>query len=150
MPLGSFCNLLYFSAMKQWLLFTLFLFLIPFQDIKAQKRPKGDTYKKGTTNTNLDAQIKDAPEAEKEYMYLYLMKSKGKLLGNRCVTEFTEDMGFRYILMPKAGSGMSGFEQRLNNFKTRFILLFRNGPFWNYRLQRKIKECRRKTGDYVG
>lgn len=132
------------------LLFFLIALLSGFSQLQAQKKPQGRKYPKGTTNTDLDAHIKDEPKPEEEFMYLYLMKSKGKLLGNRCVTEFTEKMGFRYILMPRNGSGMSGFEQRLNNVKTRFILLFRNGPFWNYRLQRKIKECRKKTGDYVG
>lgn len=76
---------------------------------------------------------------------------KGILLGNRCMEEATREMGFRYEVVPKEGPGSKTHEGVFfHNLGVKTILLFKNGPFWSIRLKKRMKECRRKTGDYMG
>ena len=84
-------------------------------------------------------------------MTIYKRKVEGLLTGNKCVEDQTEKMGFNYVLIPKEGPGSkTATGVFLHNLGTRFLLMFRNGPFWSLRLKKKVKECRRKTGDYMG
>lgn len=112
---------------------------------------KGNNQPPSSTNTSLEARIEDPPKREKKYLSLLKRGSEGTLSGNKCVEDRTMKMGFRYVLLPKQGPGSrSGAEVFLHNAGTKFLLFFRNGPFWTIRLQKKVKECRRKTGDYMG
>ena len=116
------------------------------QKKKSKKKPKGET-----TNTNYNARIKNEPKAPKEYMYLYRTNTRGTLSGNKCIDDYTEKMGFRYVIMPPGQDGsLSPTEMRLHNFSVKFALLLTNGPFWHHRLNQKTRKCREKTGDYYG
>ena len=113
---------------------------------KTKKKPKGET-----TNTSYGAQIKNEPPGPKEYLHLYRTNTRGILLGNKCMEEYTEKMGFRYVMMPPDQEGsLSTTEMRLNNFGVKFILLLKNGPFWHHRLNKRVRRCREKTGDFMG
>ena len=104
-----------------------------------------------STNTSRDAWIEEPPKKEKNYFSILKRGSQGTLTGNKCVEDQTMKMGFRYVLVPKKGPGSrTGTGVLLHNTGTKFLLFFRNGPFWTIRLNEKVKECRRKTGDYMG
>lgn len=77
--------------------------------------------------------------------------TKGLLLGNKCMEEVTRSMRFEYVVQPKGQPGnRSEFGRLTHNFFAKLGITFRNGPFWKFKLKKKRKECRRKTGDYMG
>jgi hypothetical protein len=125
------------------------LLLLHAAPLQAQQKA-GKKRKGATTTTSYNAKIKH-PKAQKEYMHLYQANTRGTLVGNRCMDEYTEKMGFRYLVMP---AGMedapSPTQMRLHNFGVKFALLVKNGPFWHHRLEKRVRKCREKTGDYVG
>ncbi|RUA27383.1 MAG: hypothetical protein DSY77_17470 [Bacteroidetes bacterium] len=62
----------------------------------------------------------------------------------------TQRFGYEYVVMPKNASKFhSGFQRTAHNFFVKTALFFRN-PFWKIISNKKAKECRQKTGDYVG
>lgn len=104
-----------------------------------------------SSNTSRDAGIDSPSEKEKSYLSILKRSTQGTGTGNKCVEDQTRKMDFRYMLVPKQGPGSrTGAGVLLHNAGTKFLLFFRNGPFWTIRLKKKIKECRRKTGDYMG
>ncbi len=75
----------------------------------------------------------------------------GLLLGNKCMEDVTSEMGFEYVVQVKGRSGYkSEFERLVHNLTAKIGIMFRNGPFWKFRLKKERKQCREKTGDYVG
>jgi hypothetical protein len=108
-------------------------------------------YRIASTNTSWDARIDEAPERQKQYKTIYKREAYGAFLGNKCVEESTRNMGFNYELVPKQGPGRkTAVAVFLHNSGTRFLLMFKNGPFWQLRLRKQIDACRIKTGDYIG
>ncbi len=104
-----------------------------------------------SSNTSMDAWVDSPPEGEKNYLTILKRNTRGTGIGNKCVEDQTMKMGFRYMLVPKQGPGSrSGAGVLLHNAGAKFLLFFRNGPLWTVRLKKKVKECRRKTGDYIG
>jgi hypothetical protein len=104
-----------------------------------------------SSNTSRDAWIDSPSEKEKNYLSILKRDTQGTGIGNKCVEDQTKKMGFRYMLVPKQGPGSrTGAGVFLHNGGTKFLLFFRNGPLWTIRLKKKVKECRRKTGDYMG
>lgn len=113
----------------------------------AQQRKKPTA----STNTSWDARMEGEPREQKQYKTIYRRNPYGTFLGNKCVEESTQKMGFRYELVPKQGPGSkTAVGVFLHNTGTKSLLLFRNGPFWQCRLRRRIDECRIRTGDYIG
>lgn len=124
-------------------------FLLCAQPLSAQQ--KANKKRKGnTTNTSYGAKIKEPP-APKEYMHIYRPNTRGTLLGNKCMDDYTEKRGFRYVVMPGGiEERPSVLEMRAHNFGVKFILLLKNGPFWHHRLNKELRKCRESTGDYMG
>lgn len=87
----------------------------------------------------------------KKVTYIIKKNTREILYGNKCVEEYTRDMGFMYLVIPK---GQPGYESELDrffhNFGAKAKLFFTKGPFWKLRVKKRIKECRKKTGDFVG
>lgn len=104
-----------------------------------------------STNTSWDARMEDEPREKKQYKTIYRRDTYGIFLGNKCVQESTQKMGFRYELVHKQGAGSkTAVGVLLHNAGTKMLLLFKNGPFWQCRLRKRIDECRIRTGDYIG
>jgi len=60
-------------------------------------------------------------------------------------------MGFEYMVQPKGQPlNRNGLGRNLHNLGIKFALYFRNGPFWQIKLNKKKKECRKLSGDFVG
>lgn len=77
--------------------------------------------------------------------------SKGLLIGNPCMEDVMNEMGFTYLIQFKGEPGQKkALARYLHNKKTKTILFFRNGPFWKYKLNKRRRECRLQTRDFVG
>lgn len=130
--------------MKSLILFSLLLFSFNASAQRQEEKPSP------TTNTSWEAE----PELKKKgknYLTIYRQNAEGLLIGNKCLEDQTRKMGFNYVLLPEEGPGSkTQTGVFLHNFGARFLLMFKNGPFWSLRLKKKVKECRRKTGDYMG
>lgn len=60
-------------------------------------------------------------------------------------------MGFQYLAVPKGQPPYkNGFSKFWHNLGVKLVLLFKNGPFWKMKLNKKRKECRFGSGDFVG
>ncbi|EMR04571.1 hypothetical protein [Cesiribacter andamanensis] len=133
-------------------LFTLILAsLLLAAGLPGQAQQKSKKKRKGaTTTTSYNARIKP-PKAAREYLHLYQPNTRGTLVGNHCMDEYTEKMGFRYLVMPAGmDDAPSPTQMRLHNFGVKCVLLVRNGPFWHHRVNKRVRKCREKTGDYAG
>ena len=106
--------------------------------------------KTGATDLKSGATKKDAPK-QKKLLFIVKNSSKGILYGNKCFTDVQHSMGFEFLIQPK-GQPLNRNEvtRNLHNFGVKFVLLFRNAPFWSVRLNKRKKECRKLSGDFVG
>jgi len=87
---------------------------------------------------------------QKRLLSIYTKDTKSILYGNPCMDKVTARFGYEYVVMPKnAGALARGVSRLTHNFGVKFLLFFRN-PFWKIVSNREAKECRQKTGDYVG
>lgn len=106
-----------------------------------------------TPNTVTGAKPDPQKQIEKEVTIRYIIKNDTKktLAGNLCFEEFTTKMGFQYLAVPKGQApNKNGFFRWRHNFGVKFVLLFKNGPFWKIKVNKKYKECKYGSGDYVG
>lgn len=131
---------------KCCLLFFYLLFCCFSIALAQTERPKP------TPNISQKSELETAkkPQNERVRKTLYIVKStpKGTLTGNRCAEEVTLKMGFEYVIAPKGTSGnKTGFQRVMHNSGVKTALFFRNGPFWQCRLKRRLKECRIKTAE---
>lgn len=93
---------------------------------------------------------KEGPK-RKRIRYLIRSNSRETLSGNKCFEEATRKFGFEYLIVP-AGlpPNRNGFSRFMHNLGVKTVLFFRNGPFWQFRLKKKYKQCRYQYGDFVG
>ncbi|MGI9542109.1 MAG: hypothetical protein ACR2MX_02555 [Cyclobacteriaceae bacterium] len=83
--------------------------------------------------------------------YLIKGNTKNTLYGNPCVNQVTREMGFEYLITMKGQQGYESEAQRwAHNFGVKMGLVFKNGPFWKAKLNKRTANCRDRSGDYVG
>lgn len=127
----------------------IFIFIILFLafDGVAQTTAFGSTSK-----TSVNPEHKEnLKKKDKRLLALIKNNPKKTLMGNRCMDEYTRKLGFEYVLQPKGQQGnRTEFQRLMHNFGVKVNLLFKNGPFWKVKLNKKRKECMAKTGDYAG
>lgn len=100
-----------------------------------------------------DVEVRKNKIVPKSKKMLSLIKNntKGILYGNRCFEEFTHECGYEYVVQLKGQSrNRNEISRWLHNFGVKFVVTIKNGPFWRIKEQKKKKECRTKSGDYVG
>ncbi len=113
-----------------------------------EKLQFGDT---PTTNTDPKYKSKHKDHRQKKLIHWVKPNARGLLIGNKCFDEVTNKMGFIYLIQPKGQPGNKSEMGRLTrNFFAKTGILFRNGPFWKFKLKKKTKDCRRQTGDFTG
>ncbi|MBW3544990.1 MAG: hypothetical protein KY428_05200 [Bacteroidetes bacterium] len=140
-----------FKKTKIYLLLVFLICLLGVEPLAAQNRKKTQRPPKETGNTSFNSRIRNEPKAPKDFLYLYRSSTRGTLMGNKCLDDYTEKMGFRYVIMPANQEGsLSTTQIRMNNFGVKFLLLLKRGPFWHHRLSRQTKKCREKSGDFMG
>jgi len=106
-----------------------------------------------TPNTKIGATPDAKKQGEKKPVIRYLITNDTKetLAGNLCFEEVTAEMGFQYIAIPKGQPlNKNGFSRWRHNAGVKFMLTLKNGPFWKSKVNKKFKECRFGSGDYVG
>lgn len=87
----------------------------------------------------------------KHYDYIYVESGKEVLYGNPCAIQATRRMGFEYVMQPLGTPGSPDREEyELNNFWIKTKLFFTRSPFWKLIINRRIKKCRERSGDFVG
>lgn len=100
-------------------------------------------------NAKIDKE-KERPE-KKRYMTIIKNDTKGILYGNRCFEEFTQSLGFMYAVQNTNGSGgLNGPARFFHNAGTKTALFFTAWPWWKLRVNKKQKDCRKLSGDFVG
>jgi len=127
-------------------LLVIFPILIFTQGFTQNKRPP-------TKAIDPDVEVRKNKIGPKNKKMLSLIKNntKGILYGNRCFEEFTHKCGYEYVVQPKGQSrNRNEISRWLHNIGVKFVVTIKNGPFWRIKEQKKKKECRIKTGDYVG
>ncbi|MEQ8627300.1 MULTISPECIES: hypothetical protein [unclassified Ekhidna] len=87
----------------------------------------------------------------KNLSLIYVPNADNILYGNPCVTEATHKMGFEYIVEPTNLPGSKTWKGKfLNNLWVKTKLVVTRSPFWKLILNKKIKNCRKMSGDLVG
>ncbi len=87
----------------------------------------------------------------KSYAFIYVPNADKILYGNSCMLGETRKMGFEYIVEPRNIVGSKRWSGKfLNNLQVKIKLVIIRSPFWKLILKKKIKKCRRMSGDLVG
>lgn len=129
-------------------IFLCILFLAASSAFGQEKLKFGDT---GTTNTSPTYKPNNKNFKRKRPIEWVKNSSAGLLIGNKCMDNIYEEMGFVYVIQTKQQSRrLTGFERFFHNMVSKFRIMLKNGPFWKFKLKKKRKECRRLSGDYVG
>lgn len=93
---------------------------------------------------------KERPEKSR-YMTIVKNNTKGILYGNKCFEEFTRSIGFVYAVQVKGNSGsLNGAGLFFHNAGVKTALFFTAWPWWKLRVNKKKKDCRKLSGDFVG
>lgn len=104
-------------------------------------------------NVDSKKKFKKKRNAPKEKRISLIVKNKtdGVLYGNACMTENTHRMGFEYaIQVPGLPGSVDPFRRIVGNTGVYFRLIFTKGPWWKLVLNSRVKDCRKKSGDWVG
>lgn len=137
--------------MKYFLLRAFFILLpLSFAPIllQAQRKHKPPV---ASNNTSLNTKERPSSKPGKKVYVIYKTDFKETMSGNKCVEDLSRKMRFRYEHLMKKGPGSKTQEGIfLHNLGTKTILMFKNGPFWQIRFRKKMKDCQQKTGDFVG
>jgi hypothetical protein len=104
-----------------------------------------------TETTNTKPTYKAKKKKNRRNIQWIKNDSEGLLLGNLCMQQVTDDMGFEYLIQVKGTPVYKDeFSRLIHNFGAKIGIMFRNGPFWKFKLKKERKNCRESTGDYVG
>ena len=112
-----------------------------------------DELKFGDTNTTNTKPTYETNKKSKNKRLIQWIKndSEGLLLGNKCMEEVMKEMGFEYVIQLKGQPGYRNeFGRLAHNLGAKIGIMFRNGPFWKFKLKKKRNQCREQTGDFVG
>ncbi|MEJ2004533.1 MAG: hypothetical protein P8X57_06130 [Cyclobacteriaceae bacterium] len=130
------------------------LFLLLFLGFfSLQVSAQDDSLRFGDTNTtNTKPTYKTNKKSKRKRSIQWIKNdSEGLLLGNKCMEEVFDDMGFEYVIQLKGQPGYRNeFSRLAHNLGAKIGIMFRNGPFWKFRLKNEREKCREKTGDFVG
>ena len=130
------------------LLWSVLLFSSPSFGQVRKDRGFGTTTK---TSNEPDHKPRDKDYKTRNLLEWIKNNPKKTLIGNGCFEEVTRAMGFEYLIQPKHHPSHKPELARLaHNFGVKFVLFFRNGPFWKFKLKKRRRECRELMGDYVG
>ena len=106
-----------------------------------------------TDNTRVKPKYEERKNEPKRKKIRVIIKNnpRGILYGNPCLEEETRNMGFQYTVQNAGLPGsLKPVTLRIHNFKVHAYLVLTKSPFWKGILNRRIKDCREKTGDWIG
>lgn len=119
------------------------------------QKTKKDDWKKHVPTENIQPGYHaDKPRnrpKRKVIEYIYVSDSKSILYGNPCAMEVTRRMGFEYVIQPLGvPGGLSLDDIEKHNILVKLKLFFTKGPFWKLVVKKRIKDCAKNSGDFVG
>lgn len=106
-----------------------------------------------TPTTTKTPKYKTNPKKHKPKHKIQWVKNNGKglLVGNQCMEEVIDEMGFVYLIQPKKQVlNDNEFQRNVHNFFAKLRITLKNGPFWKFKLKKWRKQCGAETGDYLG
>jgi len=112
--------------------------------------PKDMPTSKVDARVNDDARDKRPPAENIQFIYQKTNRKKS-LVGNPCAIQATRKMGFEYTLEHNPNAGFrSNFSRSKHNFGVKTKLFFTRGPWWKATVNKRIKNCAKKSGDRRG
>jgi len=141
--------------MKQPVIKILFLFMGLLFILTCKVAGQDIPVEGPTSGTDIFHKAPPKPEREfssnKNLLQLIEKDTRNILYGNKCFEEFTYQLGFEYVVEPPGEPGSrSNMKRFFHNFGAKFILIFKAGPFWKSRVNKKVRECRALMGDFTG
>lgn len=134
---------------KIFYLFTGLLFILSCKVMGQDVPVEGPT-----SGTDIFHKAPPKPEkvySDKDLLQIVEKDTRKFLYGNKCFEEFTYQLGFEYVVEPPGEPGSrSNIKRFFHNFGAKFILIFKAGPFWKSRVNKKVRECRELMGDFTG
>ena len=85
----------------------------------------------------------------KNYNKLYKKSTRKTMYGNPCAIDVTHKMGFEYVPLAQ-GKGKTKMGLLINNTFVKSKLCLTRTPFWKMILNKRLKDCRLKSGDGIG
>lgn len=107
-----------------------------------EERPTNNTAHKRVNHRKYQPKVK-------RYDKIYKKSTKKTLYGNPCAIDVTHKMGFEYVPLAQ-GRGKSSMGIFINNLFVNTKLIFTRSPAWKLILNKRLKDCRLKSGDGVG
>ena len=107
----------------------------------------------GTTEKTDEEATYDSKGKHKEKKVLLLVRTDPRrvLDGNKCFKEYQQSIGVRVAKLEKGEPGNYNDMSRFaHNLGVRVRGTFRNGPFWVWKMNRKLKECKAQLHDFLG
>jgi len=127
----------------------LFIILLPVLSLNAQDISEYIPTENIDNRTN-ENKRRNAPK-RKNIRYITKNTGEGLLYGNPCMLEQTRKMRFEYAVQTPGLPGSLGpLKRQWENLRTRLNLIFFRTPFWKLILNRRVRNCRKKSGDLVG
>jgi hypothetical protein len=115
----------------------------------------GQTYDRKYPTENIkskqdDNKRKNEPR-RKKISVIIKNDPKGLLYGNPCMEDETLRMGFKYSVQnPGLPGTLKPVTLFLQNLKVYTKLTLTRSPFWKVILNRRVKDCRERSGDWRG
>ena len=130
----------------------IFLFILPSFTVAGQTEDRITATAKTSMSEEVLSRVEEVKSLKKQRSHQIVTTDLRNIgYGNRCVTEATHKLGFTYVPMPISEvERKSAFYYFIHNQAARFKVTLKNGPFWQHKLKKRIKECRRTTGDFTG
>ncbi len=122
-------------------------------ELSAQRKtkPVGDYIPSENIDRKKDFNKRRNRPKQKNISLIVKNKGDGLLYGNPCMMQETHRMGFEYSVQVKGLPGSLKFFGRLwRNAGVHTKLIFTRGPWWKLTLNKRVEDCRVKSGDLVG
>jgi hypothetical protein len=105
----------------------------------------------GSYNTKRDAYYKVPSKPARNFTAIYTKRTQHYLVGNDCMRKYTRGLGFEYIPYDEYPHNEYGpLSYHFYNLTSRFGLIFKVGIDWKVNVNKRLAECRRGSGDFIG
>ena len=129
----------------------LSIFIISFgMNAYAQSDIENKFPTKKLRDKTIEDRKKNHPK-KKSISYIYKKSTLNTLYGNPCAISVTRRYRFEYAVEEKKRITSKNFYKRgLHNLGVKFRLFVTKGPWWKIVVNKRLKDCKRKTGDSTG
>ena len=129
----------------------LLLFAGMTTGLRAQSTDISDYIPTDNVDKRKDSNKKKNAPKRRTIRYIVKNHGQGLLYGNPCMLEQTRRMGFEYAVQtPGLPGSLRPVKRHWDNVRTWMRLIVLKSPFWKMTLNKRVKDCRKKSGDLVG